>query len=113
MEGNQQKMREALEAFVESVEWLCEGDESGKLKRQFKVLLSAARAALSAPPRNCDLPFYQCTSETRISDSVWREFKRKNPESYFDAFGLLHCIDWLLSPAAERKGEGNGGKQEE
>jgi hypothetical protein len=47
-------MREALEAFVESVEWLCDGDESGRLKRQFGVLLSDARAALAAPARNCD-----------------------------------------------------------
>lgn len=55
MEGNQMKMRDALEAFVESVEWLCEGDESGRLKQQFGALLSAARAALSAPARNCDV----------------------------------------------------------
>lgn len=50
MEANNKAMREALVAFVESVEWLCEGDERGILKRQFGPLLSDARAALAAPP---------------------------------------------------------------
>lgn len=54
-QGNVAALREALEAFVKSVEWLCEGDERGIFKRQFAVLLSDARAALSASPRNCDV----------------------------------------------------------
>lgn len=52
--GNAAKLREALQMFVDSVEWLCDGDESGRIKRQFAVLLSDAHAALAAPPRNCD-----------------------------------------------------------
>ncbi len=52
---NAAKLREALQMFVDSVEWLCNGDESGRIKRQFAVLLSDAHAALAAPPRNCDV----------------------------------------------------------
>ena len=38
----------ALVAFVDSIQWLCDGDERGIFKRQFAPLLSNARAALGA-----------------------------------------------------------------
>lgn len=52
--GNAATLREALAAFVDSIQWLCDGDERGIFKKQFAPLLSEARAALAAPARNCD-----------------------------------------------------------
>lgn len=52
--GNAAALREALTAFVDSIQWLCDGDERGIFKKQFAPLLSDARAALAAPARNCD-----------------------------------------------------------
>lgn len=111
--GNAAAMREALVDALNKV-----NDAYDILSRPCVTLEEVRQAcreargiiisALSAPARNCDIPFYQCTTERRISDSVWRKFKKQNPEAYFDAFGLLHCIDWLLATAAERKGDENG-----
>lgn len=81
MEGNRMKMRDALEAFVESVEWLCEGYESGRLKQQFGVLLSAARAALSAPARNCDVG----TADEQVER--FKAYCESNMQYFRDMFG--------------------------
>ena len=52
--GNAAAMREALTAFVDCIQWICDGDERGIFKKQFAPLLSESRAALAAPARNCD-----------------------------------------------------------
>lgn len=53
-DGNIAAMREALETMVNCIDWLCEGDKTGRISKQFAPLLSQARAALDAPARNCD-----------------------------------------------------------
>ena len=53
--GDMKAMREALEAFVDAIEWLSDGDKSGLFRKRFAVLLSDARAALALPRRNCDV----------------------------------------------------------
>ena len=53
MEGNQMKMREALELFVEYSKLVC---RMGIFTRDRLVeITTKAQAALSAPPRNCDV----------------------------------------------------------
>lgn len=85
--GNAAAMREALEAFVESVEWLCDGDESGRLKRQFGVLLSDARAALAAPARNCD----RFATEDEARRAFEEEHSREIVHNLYTA-----AFDWLF-----------------
>lgn len=91
--GNAATLREALQMFVDSVEWLCAGDESGRIRRQFAVLLSDARAALSAPPRNCDVfPTWEKAAEAWGKSPEWSE-----------------CPDagwaWLFDPAKKEGGK--------
>ena len=62
-------------------------------------------AALDAPPRNCDMPLVVDGPAYNNADKAWHVFKRHNPDAYFDVSGLLRCIDWLLAPSTERKGE--------
>jgi len=52
--GNAAALRDALETMVDCIDWLCEGDDSGRIRKQFAPLLTTARAALAAPARNCD-----------------------------------------------------------
>ena len=89
--GNAAAMREALEAFVESVEWLCDGDESGRLKRQFGVLLSDARAAIAAPARNCDR--FATEDEAREAYWAYREPLEFNNKPF------VAITEWLFAPA--------------
>lgn len=72
------------------------------------ILSDMARAAISTPPRNCDVPLVVDGPAKNNADKAWLVFKYRNPDAYFDVPGLLRCIDWLLAPAAERKGEGDG-----
>ena len=88
--GNAAAMRAALETIHDKVNSLDE--ECGVDPVEIRDL---ARAALSAPARNCDL--YATANEGRRAFSAW--LKHNSPMS----FG-----GWLLSPAAERKGEGDG-----
>lgn len=50
-----------------------------------------ARAALSAPARNCDRP--ECAT-SKAAQNVWRK----------EDGGKTSYYEWLLAPAAERKG---------
>lgn len=64
----------------------------------------ALKTALSAPPRNCDMPLVVDGPADNNADKAWIVFKRHNPDAYFDVSGLLRCIDWLYAPAAEKEG---------
>lgn len=87
MEGNQMKMREALE-FVAHMY------DSPYTTYDVLVAVQKARAALSSPPRNCDL--FSCYSEAA---DYWHE--------NVECADVNGCFDvWLFAPAAERKGDG-------
>lgn len=97
MEGNQMKMREALMALVRVIDecasssplWWHNGAKGVEPLRK-------AKAALSAPARNCDL--FACYSEAA---NYWHE--------NVECADVNGCFDvWLFEPAAERKGEGDG-----
>ena len=76
------------------------------LRRGFRGRLCHAKnvidTALSAPPRNCDLPLTVDGPANNNADKAWIVFKRHNPDAYFDVPGLLRCIDWLLATAAAK-----------
>lgn len=59
-------------------------------------LTQKAIAALSAPPRNCDLP--------EVAKDPWRAWL--DDKSNWDEFGSpkLEIHDWLLAPATEQEG---------
>ena len=101
--GNSAAMREALVKIHDLTNALDE--ECGVDPVEIRDL---ARAALSAPARNCDLPLVVDGPADNNADKAWLVFKHHNPDAYFDVSGLLRCIDWLLAPAAERKGETDG-----
>lgn len=84
--GNAAALREALVAFVDSIQWLCDGDERGIFKRQFAPLLSEASAALADPARNCDR-FADC-------NSAWKAYNAIVDRERLSGFDF-----WLFSPA--------------
>lgn len=94
--GNAAKMREALELASRVIHCaiaadILKGDDA-------QTAFFACRAALSAPPRNCDLP--TVTSDTH---RAWLD-----DEDNWDEFGnpRLEIHEWLVSPA--KKGDNNG-----
>ena len=109
-DGNAAAMRAALEIAHDYF------DGSGDTPRTDVAI--AIEAALYAPPserfaqkvkplRNCDVPLVVDGPADNNADKAWIVFKKHNPDAYFDVSGLLRCIDWLLAPAEERKGEGD------
>ena len=104
--GNAAAMREALR---EAIGETCAGctrdcDACVNLKSGW---MKKAKAALSAPARNCDLPLVVDGPADNNADKAWFVFKQHNHDAYFDVSGLLLCIDWLFATAAQ-KGEGDG-----
>ena len=91
--GNSAKLREACEALVSEIGgYLTDGLEviwcsvSGKT-------INKARAALAAPPRNCDRP--ECAT-TKAAQDIWRK----------EDGGKTAYYEWLL--ATYTKGTTNG-----
>ena len=100
-EGNMAAMREALKAFVESVEWLCEGDERGILKRQFGPLLSDSRAALAKPPRNCD----RFGGDFKMLHEAWFDWTGSPSGHNPDGTVKMAFGEWLLAPVQRGAGK--------
>lgn len=99
--GNAAAMREALR---EAIGETCAGcardcDDCVNLKSGW---MKKAKAALSAPARNCD----------RFTDAEAARQAWLDDTENWDEFGSpeLELYEWLLAPAAERKGEGDGSK---
>lgn len=98
MVGNAAALREALAALVDYWNW--GGYDAGRILR----LQDEARAALSAPPRNCDM----FTAEKEARHEWWEQEvlprvrdEKEGPEPEY--------TEWLFAPAAM---EGGGHGQE-
>ena len=96
-------LREAAETALTTIR----GIISGTIARTNNAVFDCRdklKSALSAPPRNCDL-------YDDVEDS-WRDYKQfrsqKGEDIYFDMVHFWPFAKWLLSPAEELKGEGNG-----
>lgn len=63
-----------------------------------------ARAALAAPPRNCD------AMDWRTAWKIWREkFHPETPDGYSAVVkGTEAFMDWFTAPATEKEGETDG-----
>ena len=108
MQTNNMAMRETLEMMISLIDKgvICTSyANTPEEMEQIEEFYRKVKAALSAPPRNCDMPLVVDGPADNNADKAWLVFKRHNPDAYFDAPGLLRCIDWLLAPATEQKGE--------
>ena len=119
--GSAAAMREALEkakkAICHHADHICQSLswENSNLQSNCADVLCAHRelceakteinAALAEPPRNCDIHPKRDEASKAFQETVLTERERERAKQYplsvMDWF-----IDWLLAPAAERKGEG-------
>ena len=98
--GNNAAMREALEEIIQI---------SYDIERGFPDVRAVAKAALSAPARNCD--FLEFPRNEIDEQKIWDDYHKwcNRPRNRnIDNFPLHSVVGWLLAPAAERKGEGDG-----
>lgn len=100
--GDAAKLREALSDVCYAMFNFLKTQNGGC--EEMANALDKAKAALAAPPRTCDMPLVVDGPADNNADKAWLAFKHHNPDVYFDVPGLLRCIDWLLAPAAEKKG---------
>lgn len=119
MEGNQIKIRDALLAlrnrFNNNVmayqdryfkfsgwHWHKKAAEAARWRDVFHELREVCDAALSTPARNCDLA-RDWLQDLYCHFKPPANFKREMPPEWVDA--IMAFCRWLLTPAAERKGE--------
>jgi len=111
--GNAAAMREALEYVLHfdatdetaMEDGLTDRERIAMYADHIEECQKKADAALSAPPRNCDIPFNVEGTTWNDADKAWRVFKRTHPDAYFDTPNLVRCIEWLLATA--EKGDAN------
>lgn len=99
--GNAAAMRDALSDACYAMFNFLKTQSGGY--EEMAIALDKAKAALSEPARNCDVE-YADQVEMYYAFKDWCRAKghTMEPMLAYDAF------DWLLAPAAERKGESDG-----
>lgn len=107
MEGNQMKMREALDAAIGVLEEILdsfERGEGGVPKFEVKEVIEKGYAALSAPVRrNCD----RFGGDYKMLHTAWFDWTGSPSGHLPDGTAKMTFAAWLLAPAIERKGEGD------
>ncbi len=105
--GNAAATREALRVADETANELLSwcSNHYQELNCMGSRLKRALEHAAKAPPRNCDRKFID-----RVA--MYYEFKDwcKDKGHTMEPMLAYDAFDWLLAPAAERKGEGDGSK---
>lgn len=111
--GNAAAMREALVFLRDQELWMLEGNVRHcvgltvfGLEQACKIMRGVIEDALSAPPRNCD-------KMPDIDNLTMHDLAKSPCKSTLVCASreeLLALVRWLLAPAAERKGEGDGNK---
>lgn len=98
--GNCAKLREALKLFVEESELVC---RIGMFNRNRLVeITTKARAALDAPPRNCDI--YTTEDAVDTATVTVRDECDACPSLDMEAPCVFCMVRWLLAPATEQEG---------
>lgn len=90
MESNVQKIRDALEDSQSLLESFSQGEYGAQVREQMRD----NQAALSAPPRNCDVYKTSWDVVTHWDGGL------DSTQS------IVRMLDWLLATATERKGAG-------
>lgn len=88
------KLREALAylfTLIDMRKLVLDCDETEEISA-VQVMLDECRAALAAPPRNCD--------KVKTSWDVLKEWH----EGLDTANDVVRLLDWLLAPATEKEG---------
>ena len=123
--GNVAKMREVLEDATNELQILLDRyvpqypsgryinrfSKTATLRRKLEYVIGNVKAALAAPPRNCDRP------EFKNGEDAWLAFEKENPDwcdnhqskSFWcddcESAGCDRCMaDWLMSQATTEKG---------
>lgn len=108
MGGDQTKMREALETMINLFEQgiICTSyANSVEEMEQIEELYCKAKAALSAPERNCD----RFGGNYVMLHTAWCDWIGSPSGHLLDGSAkTLTFAAWLLATAAERKGENDG-----
>ena len=93
--GNAAVMREACVNIAGYAQTAKCHTEDGHILGYLDQIEKWAKSAISAPARNCDRP--ECATSKAAQD-VWRK----------EDGGKTPYYEWILAPAAERKGENDG-----
>lgn len=108
--GNAAAIREALKGLDEEMTFCERNVELGigfaleGLREHCRIVRQILNAALSSPARNCDkMP---CIDKLTMHDLA--NSPCKSTLEYASREELLSLVRWLLAPAAERKGDGDG-----
>ena len=99
--GNAAAMRKALDGMLILACGICankNGCEDGRIERC--GLVKKARAAIAAPPRNCDFYDTKTDAETGFVEETGEDDRAQH---YWQVFA-----NWLFAPASERKGGNDG-----
>jgi hypothetical protein len=110
--GDSAKLREALISFVAYSDLVC---QMGIFTRAGLIAITAtARAALSAPPRNCDRFADETDAQIAFLNEVWlisvtkeTALERDKFDNWTDEMRSRYA-KWLLATATEQKGQENG-----
>lgn len=94
--GDCAKLREAVGYILKYADSVACRDHDEHTRHYIDQIRKWAQSALSAPPRNCDLP--------EVAKDPWRAWL--DDKSNWDEFGSpkLEIHDWLLAPATEKEG---------
>ncbi len=97
--GNSAALREALEAAELGLFWW----QSGSMNRdKHRALIATIKAALAAPPRNCDIYF---TEEAVGAATVTVRDCGACSRIDMEAPCVFCMVRWLLAPAQEKEGD--------
>lgn len=101
--GNAAAMREALSDACYAMFNFLKTQNGGY--EEMANALDKAKAALAAPARNCDLS----GGDYKMLHTAWFDWTG-SPSGHLPADGTakMTFAAWLLAPAAERKGDGDG-----
>lgn len=98
------KLREALEFADRELRMATEDDRYGDdvvyLVGCMRTVAAKCRAALSVPPRNCDM--FSTVDEVH---KAWDDYLEKHPELPPSCKTYGAIIPWLFAPTTARKGE--------
>ena len=94
-DGNAAAEREALNKVGNAAAWIAESCNDQQTAEYMNDIIAIVQSALSAPARNCDRP--ECAT-SKAAQNVWRK----------EDGGKTPYYEWLLAPAAEREGGGDG-----
>lgn len=112
--GNAAAEREALNKVGNAVAWIAESCNDQQTAEYMNDIIAIVQSALSAPARNCDRFADELNAQLAFLNEVWlisvdREtmLEQDKYENWTDEMRKRYGR-WLLDPAAERKGGGDG-----